>query len=128
MPLQHPFVYCSAFIYLSFVQATIFFFKQQIVHFQCNMCILNEKQALSKDFERFSILKTLITHIDLTKNEIKKSCHIHFYKCCLDCIVCHLHETHHGKEIHHKNGLLGILNMSLLRLVQNCNVKNGITA
>ena len=37
-------------------------------------------------------------------------------------------ETHHGKEIHRKNGLLGILNMSLLRLVQNRNVKNGITA
>ena len=35
------------------------------------MGILNEKKALSKDWEQFSILKTFITYIKLSKNEIK---------------------------------------------------------
>ena len=42
------------------------------------MGILNEKKALFKDLEQFSILKTFITYIKLSKNEKKNSCHIHF--------------------------------------------------
>ena len=35
------------------------------------MGVLNEEKALSKELERFSILKAFITYIKLTKNEIK---------------------------------------------------------
>ena len=39
--------------------------------FGAKMGILNEKKTLFKDLEQFSILKTFITYIKLTKNEIK---------------------------------------------------------